>query len=109
MDRSKIKTADEAVPYSIDAERSVLGSMIISKNAVEVATELSICNSRNFDYSCAGTAVAMEKDANTRMNFFSRLSSFKKNCSGVDNMSREERLKCYTTMADESFDEEEGK
>ena len=40
MDRSKIKTADEAVPYSIDAERSVLGSMIISKNAVEVAMEL---------------------------------------------------------------------
>lgn len=80
-----------------------------NQDAVEVATELSIRNSRNFDYSCAGTAVAMEKDANTRMNFFSRLSSFKKNCSGVDNMSREERLKRYTTMADESFDEEEGK
>ena len=80
-----------------------------NQDAVEVASELSIRNSRNFDYSCAGTAGAMEKDANTRMNFFSRLSSFKKNCSGVDNMSREERLKCYTTMADESFDEEEGK
>ena len=80
-----------------------------NQNAVEVASELSIRNSRNFDYSCAGTAVAMEKDANTRMNFFSRLSSFKKNRSGVDNMSREERLKRYTAMADESFDEEEGK
>ena len=80
-----------------------------NQDAVEVASELSIRNSRSFDYSCAGTAGAMEKDANTRMNFFSRLSSFKKNCSGVDNMSREERLKRYTTMADESFDEEEGK
>ena len=82
-----------------------------NQNAVEVASELSIRNSRSFDYSSAGTAGAMEKDANTRMNFFSRLSCMKMQeavgCAAP--MSAEERHNLYTSMADEAFDEEEGK
>ena len=82
-----------------------------NQDAVEVASELSIRNSRSFDYSSAGTACAMEKDANTRMNFFSRLSCMKMQeavgCAAP--MSAEERHNLYTSMADEAFDEEEGK
>ena len=81
-----------------------------NQDAVEVASELSIRNSRRFDYSSAGTTGAMEKDANTRMNFFSRLSCMKMQeavgCAAP--MSAEERHNLYTSMADEAFDEEEG-
>ena len=64
MDRSKIKTADEAVPYSIDAERSVLGSMIISKNAVEVAMEL--LKTEDFYIAAHQTIFASMHDLYTR-------------------------------------------
>ena len=81
-----------------------------NQDSVEVAMKLSIRNSRNFAYNDEGTRASMEKDACTRMNFFSRLSSFKKGPQGcVDSMSAEERQNLYTSMANEAFDEEEGK
>lgn len=81
-----------------------------NQDSVEVAMKLSIRNSRNFAYNDEGTRATMEKDTCTRMNFFSRLASFRegpKEC--VDSMSAEERHNLYTSMADEAFDEEEGK
>ena len=52
----------------------------------------------------------MCKDMNTRMNFYSRLASFKKSAEDSDmDMSAEERHNLYTSMADEAFDEEEVK
>lgn len=81
-----------------------------NQDSVEVAMKLSIRNSRNFAYNDEGTRASMEKDACTRMNFFSRLASFRKGPQGcVDSMSAEERNNLYTSMANEAFDEEEGK
>lgn len=83
---------------------------VIILDSVELAMKLSIRNSRNFAYSDEGTRASMEKDTCTRMNFFSRLASFRKSPKGyVDSMSAEERHNLYTSMADEAFDEEEGK
>lgn len=82
-----------------------------NQDSVEVAMKLSIRNSRNFAYSHEGTRASMGKDASTRMNFFSRLSCMKMQeadgCAAP--MSAEERHNLYTSMADEAFDEEEGK
>lgn len=81
-----------------------------NQDSVEVAMKLSIRNSRNFAYNDEGTRATMEKDTCTRMNFFSRLASFRKGPKGcVDSMSAEERHNLYTSMADDAFDEEEGK
>lgn len=81
-----------------------------NQDSVEVAMKLSIRNSRNFAYNDEGTRATMEKDTCTRMNFFSRLASFRKGHKGcVDSMSAEERHNLYTSMADEAFDEEEEK
>lgn len=81
-----------------------------NQDSVEVAMKLSIRNSRNFAYNDEGTRATMEKDTCTRMNFFSHLASFRKGPKGcVDSMSAEERHNLYTSMADEAFDEEEGK
>lgn len=79
-----------------------------NQDSVEVAMKLSIRNSRNFAYSDEGTRASMKKDANTRMNFFSRLASFRMEAKGcVDSMSAEKRHNTYASMADEAFDEEE--
>ena len=82
-----------------------------NQDAVEVATSLSIRNSRDFDYSNEGTMVSMDKDCSTRMNFYTRLSNIKKQeCESSDApMSVMERRKLYSSMADEAFDEEEKK
>lgn len=79
-----------------------------NQDSVEVAFNLSIRNARNFDYSAHGTMAGMAKDTSTRMNFFSRLAHFKENVDYCDMPTRERRV-CYTTMADEAFDEEESK
>lgn len=78
-----------------------------NQDAVEVAFTLSIRNARNFDYSSQGTMSVMAKDSSTRMNFFSRLASFKQNIDCNESMSSEELRSCYSRMADEAFDEEE--
>ncbi|MCI7051451.1 MAG: hypothetical protein MR971_07895 [Bacteroidales bacterium] len=82
-----------------------------NQDSVEVAMKLSIRNSRNFAYNDQGTRASMGKDASTRMNFFSRLWCMKMQeadgCTAP--MSAEERHNLYTSMADEAFDEEEGK
>lgn len=77
-----------------------------NQDSVEVATKLSIRNSRNFAYSDEGARASMKKDASTRMNFFSRIASFKTGAN-VDSMSAEKRRNVYASMADEAFDEEE--
>lgn len=79
-----------------------------NQNSVEVAMSMSIRNSRDFAYNEAGTRKTMNKDTNTRMNFYSRLSSFKQGTVGTS-MSAEERKNRYTAMADEAFDEEDSK
>ena len=81
-----------------------------NQDSVEVAMNLSIRNSRNFAHGNRGTLNAMRKDASTRLNFFSRLASMKLDgSSGVELMSTEQRRKLYASMADDAFDEEDGK
>lgn len=79
-----------------------------NQNSVEVAFNLSIRNSRDFDYSSEGTMRTMAKDSSTRMNFFGRLHSFHSGPKGKI-LTKEERNASYSAMADEAFDEEEGK
>ena len=79
-----------------------------NQDSVEVAFNLSIRNARNFEYSAQGTMAGMAKDTSTRMNFFSRLAHFKEDVDCCEMPTRERRV-CYTTMADEAFDEEESK
>lgn len=80
-----------------------------NQNAIEVSMNLSIRNARNFDYSASGTMAGMKKDSETRMNFFSKLSAFRRSekADGAAPMSAGERRVRYTAMADEAFDEEE--
>lgn len=80
-----------------------------NQDAVEVAFNLSIRNSRNFAATAHGTMACMAKDSSTRMNFFSRLAFFKKDTENCAAMSADERRNRYTAMADDAFDEEEGK
>lgn len=80
-----------------------------NQDSVEVAFTLSIRNARNFSATNEGTIASMAKDSSTRMNFFSRLARFKKGADGCAAMPAEERRARYTAMADEAFDEEEGK
>ena len=80
-----------------------------NQDSIEIAFNLSIRNARNFDYSAQGTMEGMAKDTSTRMNFFSRLAHFKEDSYGCAPMSAEERHARYAAMADEAFDEEEGK
>ena len=77
--------------------------------SLPVAFNLSIRNARNFDYTAHGTMASMAKDTSTRMNFFSRLARFKEDVECCAAMPTEERRARYTAMADEAFDEEEGK
>lgn len=79
-----------------------------NQDSVEVAFNLSIRNARNFEYSAQGTMAGMAKDTSTRMNFFSRLAHFKEDVDCCEMPTRERHV-CYTTMADEAFDEEESK
>lgn len=79
-----------------------------NQNSSEVAFNLSIRNSRDFDYSSNGAKSAMKKDSSTRMNFFSRLHSYA--CTMVnEDITIGERKTRYSKMADEAFDEEESK
>ena len=80
-----------------------------NQDSVEIAFNLSIRNARNFDYSTQGTMEGMAKDCSTRMNFYQRMAHFKEESYGCAPMSAEERRARYTAMADEAFDEEEGK
>ncbi len=81
-----------------------------NQDSLEVAMNLSIRNARNFDCTDEGTRACMRKDSSTRMNFFVRLNDFKKTESMCEApMSDQERRSCYTSMADDAFDEEESK
>ena len=105
-----IKTVKELVER-LRGEGWTFTYMGANQDSVEVAMNLSIRNSRNFAYSHEGTRASMGKDTSTRMNFYSRLSCMKMQeadgCAAP--MSAEERHNLYTSMADEAFDEEEGK
>jgi len=78
-----------------------------NQDAIDVAMKMSIHNSRNFDYTDKATCACMEKDAKTRLNFFSRLAKFKH--SANDEMPKAERAKLYEAMADAAFHEEESR
>lgn len=79
-----------------------------NQDSVEVAFNLSIRNSRNFEATSSGTARVMGKDISTRMNFFGKLHCLHAG-GGEVFASREERNAAYSAMADEAFDEEENK
>ena len=79
-----------------------------NQKSSEVAFDLSIRNSRDFEYSQSGTRKAWSKDSSSKMNFYSRLHDFASKLMAED-MTMEERKKHYTEMADEAFDEEESK
>jgi len=79
-----------------------------NQDSVEVAFNLSIRNSRNFEATSSGTARVMGKDTSTRMNFFGKLHCLHAGRGEVF-ASREERNATYAAMADEAFDEEENK
>jgi len=79
-----------------------------NQDSVEVAFNLSIRNSRNFEATSSGTARVMNKDASTRMSFFGKLHCLHAG-RGDAFASREERNATYAAMADEAFDEEENK
>lgn len=72
-----------------------------NQNAKEVAMNLSIRNSRNFEYSEEGIEYCMERNTNSRMRFYSKLNTSKENTGG-----RLSKL-AMSEMADEAFDEEE--
>ena len=79
-----------------------------NQDSMEVAMSMSIRNARNFDNSSEGTRASMHKDSKTRMNFYTRLSQMKNEAVFcAEPMSKEERLNCYSRLADEAFDEEE--
>ena len=80
-----------------------------NQDSTEIAFNLSIHNSRNFDYSKHGTIRAIEMDTNTRLNFYGRLHAFRNDVTKGKAMSVEERNASYSAMANEAFDEEEGK
>ncbi len=81
-----------------------------NQDAVEVAFTLSIRNSRNFAATAQGVSSSMAKDASTRMNFYSRLADFKMaECDAESPLSSADRSVCYSDMADQAFDEEEGR
>ena len=79
-----------------------------NQDSVEVAFNLSIRNSRNFEATSSGTARVMGKDTSTRMNFFGKLHCLHAD-GGEAFASREERNATYAAMADEAFDDEENK
>ena len=79
-----------------------------NQDSTEIAFNLSIRNSRNFDYSAHGTMEGMAKDSRTRLNFYSRLHALHSSGKGAS-MGAEERNACYSAMADEAFDEEQSK
>ncbi|MBO7489493.1 MAG: VWA domain-containing protein [Bacteroidales bacterium] len=81
-----------------------------NQNATEIAFNLSIRNSRNFEATALGTIGAMSKDTSTRMNFFGKLAGLKLSEWDADcPMDESERAVCYSAAADEAFDEEEKK
>ena len=79
-----------------------------NQDSVEIAFNLSIRNARNFDYSAAGTMAGWHTDTCTRMNLFQRLHKYH-SAPESEGVSREERNARYADMANEAFDEEEGK
>lgn len=72
-----------------------------NQDAVEVAMNLSIRNSRNFEYSKEGVEHCMERDADTRMRYYSKLCF----CAPTLNGKLSKRM--MSKLADEAFDEEE--
>ena len=73
-----------------------------NQNSSEVAQSLAIRNSQDFDYSDEGIDKAYRRDRSSKMAYFSKLDfSFKKRSS----MSKEDRSRMNTDLADEAFDE----
>ena len=72
-----------------------------NQDAVEVAMNLSIRNSRNFEYSEQGVEYCMVRDTNTRMKYYSKLHS----CAANPKEKLSKRI--MSKLADKAFDEEE--
>ena len=102
-------TAVKQLVEKLKGEGWTFTYMGANQDSVEVAFNLSIRNARNFDYSAVGTMAGMAKDSSTRMNFFGRLHAFHSVDSNRKVMIAEERNARYSEMANEAFDEEEGR
>lgn len=70
-----------------------------NQDALEVASNLSIRNARNFDYSEDGTAQAMRKDSNVRSRLYERLSDVQFCCPN--------HREIFGSIANAAFDEED--
>lgn len=81
-----------------------------NQDAVEVASELNIRNARNFDFSMEGATLVMEKDADTRLNYYARVSELKRReMESGEIFCCVKRQELYKEMSDLAFDEEESK
>lgn len=120
MENSSIEYSGAAVKKLVEdlkKEGWTFTYMGANQDAVEIAFNLSIRNSRNFIASPMGMMNTMAKDTHTRMNFFRRLAELKNAesrammdcCMSAPIMSPEERSSRYAEMADEAFDEVENK
>lgn len=78
-----------------------------NQDALEVAEQMSIRNSRNFEANDSCTRHVMARELQTKMNFFGRLHDIKSSMSAV-HLSETERKMRYTSAADDAFDEVEG-
>lgn len=76
-----------------------------NQDSVEVAISMSINNSRDFAYNEEGTRATMHRDTQTRLGLFGRLAYAKSQGCAAAPMSREERRKLYTDMADDAFND----
>lgn len=77
-----------------------------NQDSVEVAMSMSINNAHDFAYNEEGTRATMHRDTQTRLGLFGRLAYAKSQGCAAAPMSREERRKLYTDMADDAFNNE---
>lgn len=79
-----------------------------NQDSMMEAGKIAIRNSRDFDYSDAGVCAAYCGWSAERESFYDKVANFKHNFAvSYRGMSKEERFKHYSEMADEAFDEEE--
>ena len=97
-DRNSIR----ALVDSLKSEGWSFTFMGANQNSSEVAQSLAIRNSQDFDYSDEGIDKAYRRDRSSKMAYFSKLDS---SWSKRSSMSKGDRSRMNTDLADEAFDE----
>lgn len=108
MENDSKEYSEQAVKSLVETLRGegwTFTYMGANQSSTQVAMNISIRNARDFAYSDEGARGTMRKDASTRMNFFSRLNTLKHGMEKGD-VPIGNLKDCYTTLADEAFDEE---